>query len=251
MHNNFKARLAKGEVLFSTFQKTPSMMVSEVLAKTELDAVCLDTEHSPFDRRDIDACLLALRSENMPSLVRVPSAAPEHILNALDCGATGIIVPHVDSPEKADAIVRAAHYGVGGRGYAGSTRSAAYTGRTINENKEHGKSVTTVIAQIEDLAGVDHIEDIVAVDGIDCFFIGLADLASALGCATLDDQKVIELAEHVCRIATQAKRRIGIFPPNAASIPYWQKLGVSFFLFNSEHTFIKQGAEQMLNNAHA
>ncbi len=251
MHNNFRARLLNGDFLVGTFQKTPSLMISEVLGKTDLAAVCLDAEHSPFDRRDIDACVLALRAEQMPSLVRVPSAAPEQILNALDCGATGIVVPHVDSADKARRVVKASRYVDGGRGYAGSTRSALYAGRTIEQNKEHNHSENTVIAQIEDLAALDEIGDIVSVDGLDCLFIGMADFAAALGCRTLNEAPVIAAAERVCAAAKAANRRVGIFVPDLAAIPRWRELGVSLFLLGSEHGFIKSGAQQMLNETGA
>ena len=61
-HNNFRQKLLSGDCLIGTFVKTPSMMVAEVLASTDLDVACFDAEHSPFDRRDIDNCLLAFRS---------------------------------------------------------------------------------------------------------------------------------------------------------------------------------------------
>ena len=122
MIENFKARLAAREPLIGTFVKTPSPMLCEVLGRTDLDVLCLDAEHSPFDRGVQDQCLYALRSEGMPSLVRVPSAAREHILNALDCGATGVIIPHVTSPAMAAEVAAAAHFGPGGRGYADGVR---------------------------------------------------------------------------------------------------------------------------------
>ena len=151
-HNNFRQRLLSGECMIGTFANTPSMMISEVLAHSPLDVVCIDAEHSPFDRSDIDRCLLAYREAQMPALVRVPSSSPEQILNALDCGATGVLVPHIDSPEKAKECAVAAKYGSAGRGYAGSTRSAGYGDASIDENIRINHSETTVIIQIEDIA---------------------------------------------------------------------------------------------------
>ena len=123
MHE-LKARLARGERIVGTWVKTPSQIVVEVLAMTGLDCLCLDAEHAPFDRLTLDACLFAARVADKPVLVRTPSAAPEHILNALDCGADGVVIPHIRSAEDARAAVRASHYGHGGRGYAGSSRAA-------------------------------------------------------------------------------------------------------------------------------
>lgn len=245
MQKAFKQALLEGKEIIGTFQKTPSMMISEVLAMSDLQAICLDAEHSPFDRRDLDACIFACRSAETASLVRTQSSSPEQILNALDCGATGVVVPHVDSLEKAEKVARVASYGDGGRGYAGSTRAAAYASRTVSENLESGAD-RILIAQIEDLAALDEIDGIAQVHGIDCLFIGMMDLSVSLGCTSPEDAKVIEAAEKICAAANTHNRRLGIFIANLEQIPFWRERGVSLFLLSSEHGFIKQGVQQLL-----
>ncbi len=242
----FRDRLLAGERLIGSFVKTPSMMLAEVLAQTDLDVLCIDAEHSPFDRKDIDASLLAYRAASKPSLVRVPSGSAENILNSLDCGATGVVVPHVDSVEKAIACARAARFGDRGRGYAGSTRAAAYGGNSVLGNLEHNRLETTVVAQIEDLAALDCIDEIAAVEGIDCLFIGTMDLTVALGATQPKDANVIAATEKICTAAAAAGRRTGIFVPNTADIPFWLERGVSFFLMSSDHAFVKQGAAKLV-----
>ncbi|MGK0293531.1 MAG: 2-keto-3-deoxy-L-rhamnonate aldolase RhmA [Porticoccaceae bacterium] len=248
-HNNFRQKLLLGECLIGTFVKTPSMMVAEVLASTDLDVVCFDAEHSPFDRRDIDSCLMAFRAEQKPALVRVASSAADQILNALDCGATGVVIPHVDSPEKALACATAARYGRVGRGYAGSTRSAGYGAASVAENISLNQLETTVIAQIEDLAALDHIEEISAQEGIDCLFIGMMDLTVALGAQAVTDSVVIEAAEKICIAAQANNRKLGIFVPSIDSIEFWRDRGVTLFLMSSDHSFIKQGAKKLVEEA--
>jgi 2-keto-3-deoxy-L-rhamnonate aldolase RhmA len=248
-HNNFRQKLLSGECLIGTFVKTPSMMVAEVLASTDLDVVCFDAEHSPFDRRDIDSCLMAFRAEQKPALVRVASSAADQILNALDCGATGVVIPHVDSPEKALACATAARYGRVGRGYAGSTRSAGYGAASVAENISLNQLETTVIAQIEDLAALDHIEEISAQEGIDCLFIGMMDLTVALGAQAATDSVVIEAAEKICIAAQANNRKLGIFVPSIDSIEFWRDRGVTLFLMSSDHSFIKQGAKKLVEEA--
>ena len=248
-HNNFRQKLLSGECLIGTFVKTPSMMVAEVLASTDLDVVCFDAEHSPFDRRDIDSCLMAFRAEQKPALVRVASSSADQILNALDCGATGVVIPHVDSPEKALACATAARYGRVGRGYAGSTRSAGYGAASVAENIRLNQLETTVIAQIEDLAALDHIEEISAQEGIDCLFIGMMDLTVALGAQAATDSVVIEAAEKICIAAQANNRKLGIFVPSIDSIEFWRDRGVTLFLMSSDHSFIKQGAKKLVEEA--
>lgn len=243
--NTFRHHLLTKKLLIGTFQKTPNMMISEVLASTSIDVVCIDAEHSPFDRRDLDSTIFAYRAADKPSLVRIQSAAPEHILNVLDCGATGVVVPHVDSEEKAKSIAKSARYGDKGRGYAGSTRAANYTGNTVAENLANNQH-NTVIAQIEDLDALGVIDDIAAVEGIDCLFIGMMDLTVALDCNSPKDEPVIEAAKKICAAANKADRRLGIFVADLNDVSYWRDQGVTLFLLGSEHGFIKQGVNSLL-----
>lgn len=85
----FRQRLLNSDLLVGTWIKTPSPIVCEVLGKSDLDVLCLDAEHAPFGRLELDACICATRAVGLTPLVRVPSADPHNILNALDCGATG------------------------------------------------------------------------------------------------------------------------------------------------------------------
>lgn len=243
---HFRERLLAGENLIGSFVKTPSMMLAEVLAQTDLDVLCIDAEHSPFDRKDIDASLFAYSAAGKPAIVRVPGASPENILNALDCGATGVVVPHVDSVEKAQACARVARFGDQGRGYAGSTRAAQYGGNSVAENLQQNREQTTVIAQIEDLAALDCVADIAAVEGIDCLFIGTMDLTVALGEQSSKNEKVIAATEKICEAAQANNRRLGIFVPSVDDIPFWMQRGVSLFLMSSDHAFVKQGAAALV-----
>jgi len=204
MPEALKTRIAAREQLLGSFVKTPSPMLCEVLGKSALDLLCLDAEHSPFDRLVQDQCLYALRSEGMPSLVRVPSAAPEHVLNALDCGATGVVVPHVTSPEMAERVAASAQFGAGGRGYAGSTRAAGYTTKAMPRHLDDSAAQSVVVAQIEDLEALDAIDEIATVEGIDCLFIGRIDLTVALGASSPAEPSVIQAVEKICQSSVNA-----------------------------------------------
>ena len=232
--------------LVGTWVKTPSFIVTEVLSRTALAALCLDAEHAPFDRADLDAAILAARSRDMPVLVRTPSAAAHHILNALDLGATGIVAPHVASAADAKALVAACHFGRGGRGYAGSTRAADYTGRTMADHLAASREGTVVVAQIEDAEAVEAIDDIAAVDGIDCLFIGRADLTISLGAALPADPKVIDAAGRVAEAGRRHGRAVGSFIGDLGELPFWLERGVSFFLLESDQTFLLRGADALL-----
>ncbi len=240
-----KARLAGGELIVGTFVKTPSPMLVEVLALSALDCLCLDAEHSPFDRAAIDACVLAARAGGMDVVVRVPSAAPEHLLNALDCGATGVVVPHVRSAEEARAVVKACHYGRGGRGYAGSSRAAGYATLPMSQHKANSLVRTVVIAQIEDPEAVEAIDEIAAVDGVDALYIGRVDLTVAYGAEKLDDLRVVTAMDTVCAAARRHNRPVGMFLSRPEEVSLWREKGATLFLLGSDHGFLLSGAAEL------
>ncbi len=185
----------------------------------------------------------------MDVLVRVPSAQPEHLLQALDCGATGVVVPHVRSVAEARAIVKAAHFGAGGRGYAGSTRAAGYTTMTMLAHQQASAQKTVVIAQIEDPEAVEQVEAIAGVSGLDALFVGRVDLTVAYGAASQDDVPVLAAVERICAAGREAGKPVGMFLARVEDISHWRAQGSSLFLLGSDHTFLLAGARELLLKA--
>ncbi len=240
---SFRRRLRAGERLLGTFVKTPHPALVEVLGHGPLDCLCLDAEHAPFDRGDLDVALLAARAAGVPSLVRVPRADAPELLNALDLGATGVLVPHVASAAVAAAIAAACRYGgPDGRGYAGSTRAAGYGTRKMGEILPRANEEVTVVAQIEDAAALAEIDAIAAVDGIDALFIGRMDLTVSLGAASPNDPAVIEAVRTICAAARRHGRAVGMFTPTTAEASQWFDAGASLFLLGSDQQWVLQGA---------
>jgi len=239
---SLKSRLAASTPMLGTFVKTPHYHITEVLSQTELDVLCLDAEHASFTRADLDACVLAARANQQDVIIRVPDAQPATLLNALDIGATGVLVPHVKSAQQLSDIVRQCFYGDEGRGYAGSTRFAGYTTQSLADNLQRNREQTCVMAQIEDLAALQELDEICRVDGVDCLFIGTMDLTVALGATSAADSRVTEVLEQIVSAATKHQRPVGMFIPNLDDLPYWIERGVSLFLLGSDQSFILQGA---------
>jgi 2-keto-3-deoxy-L-rhamnonate aldolase RhmA len=242
--SDFRAALRAGNLLSGTWIKTPSPIIVEVLALTALDCLVIDAEHAPFDRGSLDQCVLAARAAGKPVLVRPQTAAPEHILNALDCGATGVVLPHIRSAAEAAAAVTACHYTRGGRGFAGSSRAAGYTTLGMARHREAAKAVT-IIAQIEDVEAVEAIDAIAAAPGIDALFIGRADLTIAYGAATPDDAIVVAAVARICAAGQAAGRTVGMFLGRTGDVAQWRAAGATLFILGSDHDFVLQGAARL------
>lgn len=238
---DFKSRMLAGDMLAGTFLKTPAYELIEVLAQSGLDFLCIDAEHAPFDRARMDMCLAIGRALDFPVLVRPGAATSQDILQALDAGATGIVAPHVDSAQKAAAVAKAGHFGLGGRGYAGSTRWAGFATRKMSDVMALDEQ-TVMIAQIEEPAGVDHAEAIAATPGIDGLFLGPADLSVGYGHT---DQGNADLPEAFAKCG-QAAKKAGCaymtFVGNAAQAEALVHHGLTMFFIASEHSWLRSGA---------
>lgn len=238
----FKARTRARELTVGTWIKTPSRIVTEVLSGSAMDVLCLDAEHAPFDRMELDGAILSARAQDMPVLVRVQAPLPAEILNALDLGATGVVIPHVHDVERTRELVSSCLYAPGGRGFAGSTRAAGYTRVKMADHIEASNSRTTIVAQIEDAEAVSVLDGLMAIEEIDCFFIGRADLAVALGAPSAVAPEVIEASSRICAAASRHGKAVGMFVPDLAEIPHWNGLGVSLYLLESDQVFLLNGA---------
>lgn len=238
---SFRQRLRAGELLAGTWVKTPHPHVVEVLADGPLDCLVLDAEHAPFDRAALDHCLLAARGKAAAALVRPPSAAPHHILNALDCGAAGVVAPHIRTAADAEALVAACRYGPGGRGYAGSTRAAGY-GTVPMATHRHAGDALAAIAQIEDADALDDLDAIARTPGLDALFVGRADLTLSLDAESPDAPEVEAAVARIVAAGRAAGIATGMFLPRTADVARWRAAGATLFLLESDHQFLRAGA---------
>jgi 2-keto-3-deoxy-L-rhamnonate aldolase RhmA len=176
-NTEFRIRLRRGDPMCGPFIKTPHYQNIEIAGAAGMDFVVLDAEHAPFSIEAIDRCLLGCAGASLPGLVRLPDAEPSTILQVLDMGAAGIVVPHIVSATQARAAVAATRYRDGVRGFSNSPRAGGYGRLAMAEHLRSHDAAVSVVCQIEDPEAVDHVDEIAAVSGVDCLFIGRADLA--------------------------------------------------------------------------
>ncbi|MDJ1008016.1 MAG: aldolase/citrate lyase family protein [Paracoccaceae bacterium] len=240
-YGTFSDDVRSGKRMIGTFVKTPEVMVVETLARAGLDFICLDGEHAPLDRARLDACLAVGRGLGLPCLVRVPAARGEYILQALDMGAAGLVIPHIDSAEKAAEMGRLSRFGNGGRGFAGSTRGSDWgAGGMAGVLARGGDPV--VFVQIEEPEGVEAAEGIAAAPGIDGVFLGPADLSVGYGHADLASA---DLAAAYVRVGSALRETGGAyatFAPTAEAGRALEAHGVTMLFVGSELGWMAEGA---------
>jgi len=231
-----------------TFVKTASPHVIEVLGTTRLDFVCIDAEHAPFDRTMLDLMVLATRATHLKAFIRIAEINPAVILSALDIGAAGILVPHVNSADDARKVVSMARYKNGVRGYSSSPRAADYGSLGMKQVLRIGDQAQ-VICQIESDAAVTHAEAIAAVPGVAGLFVGRADLALSMGLDDPRDPHVFKATRHVLAVANKVGKRAGMFVANNAERDEFAALGADWFIVSSDQSLLRQGAQKIAQTA--
>jgi len=244
--SDFRARLTGGEFLVGTFIKTPTGHTTEILGDIGFDFVVLDKEHGAFDRGSIDQALMAARAANIAGIVRVSSASPPEILSVLDCGAMGVLVPHVTDQAMARDVVAACRYRGGKRGFSNSVRAGGYGRLGIWDHVDQADAKVTVIAMIEDPKAVDAIDAIVDVEGLDAVFIGRGDLTVAVGAASPNAPEIKAATETIAAAARAAGKAVCAMTFGGDDTAWLKGLAVNGMIIGSDWAFMREAAAKSL-----
>lgn len=241
-YQDFRKRLLDREHLLGTFVKTPTSHATEMLGSIGFDFAVFDQEHAPLSRAALDVMILAARASNIAGIVRVDSDSASNILTVLDCGAAGILVPHVATEEKARAIVAACRYRNGKRGFANTTRAGGFGAASFAEHKRQQDNEICCIAMIEDVEALDEIEAIVRVPGVDAIFIGRGDLTAALDAPSMTSPETHKVVEPIMRAAREVGMPTIMLSPDRSDAAAMAALGATAFMIGSDHGFMRNGA---------
>lgn len=242
----FRERLIGRSRLIGTFIKTPTTHATEILGRIGFDFVVFDQEHAPLDAGALDMMVLGARASNVAGIVRVPAADPALIQTALDCGASGVMVPHVSSPGIARTVARACRYRGGSRGFANTTRAGGFGAAGFAEHKSAQDREVVCIAMIEDLEALDRVGEIVRVEGLDAIFVGRGDLTAALDAPSMTSPETMRVVEPIMEAAREADMPVVMLCPDRADAERMALLGASAFMVQSDHGFLRTAATAAL-----
>ncbi len=183
LRNGVKDKLARNEVVLSmTVKLVRTVEIAGIARTAGFDSIYIDVEHSSFSLDTTGQICMASLAVGITPFVRVPSIAPDCISRVLDGGALGVIAPHIQSPQDAARVVRAAKFPpLGDRSFTGSLPHLQFRTFPTTEMFEALNEATMVIVMIESAEALAAVDEIAAVDGVDMLFIGTNDLCSSLG----------------------------------------------------------------------
>lgn len=228
-----------------TFLSVGSPALAELAAECGYDWVLIDLEHGCESEAALPNQLRALRGSQTLGIVRVSAPHSDLIARVLDWGASGIMVPHVNTVAEAEHCVRSATYPPDGhRGVSRTVRAYGYGMRLPGENPPK----PFILAQIETAEGVANAEQIAAVEGIDALFIGPADLSFDLKAR----QSPIPYDECVNRVAKAARdhgKGCGILVRHADDKEKLKALGFTWLAMDSDLSLVREGFRRNLELA--
>ncbi|MGH7320033.1 MAG: HpcH/HpaI aldolase family protein, partial [Candidatus Rokuibacteriota bacterium] len=208
-HNTAKAKLAAGQPVSVINPTYTSAGLVELVARLGFDVIFIDCEHGPAGWDDVENMVRAAELANATPIVRVQSHDPSTITRALDRGAGGVQIPHINTRAEAEAVVRHAKFApIGHRGFAGGR--AAF-GEKMADYTRRANEETLVVVMLEERLALENLDEILKVDHIDVFFVAPGDLAQSMGHPGQMDHPRVEAAidDAVARIRA-ARRAPGV-----------------------------------------
>ena len=221
-----------------------SPVVTELMAAVGFDWLFIDAEHAPLEPFQMQALLQGAGAT--PCVIRLPVGDEVPIKKALDIGAAGIIAPQVNSVDHARRIVQAAKYAPVGQRGLGIARAHGY-GLKVREYMQSANDHTAVIVQAEHRDAVEHIREIVRVEGIDGVLIGPYDLSASLGRpGAVDHPEITQAIERVRTACVEVGLPIGIFGLTAEAVQPYIERGFTMIVVGVDTVMLATAAGTLL-----
>lgn len=234
--NKLKGEMLNGKTAYGVFINSGSTIPVEIAGLAGFDFVMIDSEHGPtavLDNRDL---ITAAEYRNIIPIVRVSNSSSDLILRTLDVGAHGIMVPQVNSLEKAKSIVEAARYCPEGNRGVATTRAADYGFISpMSEYFKWANERNLIIVQCENILALPHLDEICSLEGIDIIFLGPYDLSSSMKqLGKVDYDSIKEIVEQVLEKTKKNGKIAGIFTKNVQEAIFYSRLGFRFIIVSTD-----------------
>ncbi|MCS6807420.1 MAG: aldolase/citrate lyase family protein [Bacteroidota bacterium] len=210
--NTVRTRLSEGKPVFGVISPTIDPIIVEYIGLVGFDFYMLDGEHGALSPAHAEHMVRAAESIDITPLARVRSLDEKLILQFLDTGIMGIMMPGCTTADDCAALVRAVKYPPVGERGIGPVRAARYMlgGMSQQEYIRHANNQTLVLPQIEDITALDHLEEMCHVEGVDGFIIGPRDLAVTMGFYdSPSHEEVRKVIDQIIEIVVRHNRIVG------------------------------------------
>jgi 4-hydroxy-2-oxoheptanedioate aldolase len=238
--HSLRQKLRNPSPLTGVFCELPCPESVEIIGLAGWDFVVIDCEHAPITAALLPGMMRAANAAGVPAIVRVAACEPSAIQHALDAGAAGVQIPQIASVEAARAAVAASRFHPwGARGFNPFVRAADFSASTTTEFFARANEEVALILQIESAAGVEAVDGILDLAGIDTLFIGPYDLSQSLGIpGQTSHAKVFAAAERIVRSAEARNVAVGVFTNSEQEGQRWLDIGVRYLCLSVDTVFL-------------
>jgi len=242
---SLKERLRNGEQVLGTMVTTfASPDIAKILQVCGFDFLIVDCEHGSFTTREVANIIAVARGIGMPALVRIPEMRREHALKFMEMGASGLLLPNTESAEQAKMLVDCTKYApLGHRGVSLSRPHTDFKKVSGATYMPEANDDTILMCQIESRKGVENVEEIIAVEGIDVAFIGPNDMSQDYGIlGQFEHPEIVAAFEKIVAAAQANGKWAGAHFGGAAPLKPWLKKGMQINMWNSDNGLLALGA---------
>lgn len=246
--NSLQKSLENGESTLGTWSVITSPTAAEIMGKAGLDFTILDLEHGPLNLETAQDMIRALEGTGCAPLIRVPTNQEWLILRALETGCAGVAVPQITSVEAAKEAVNAVRYHPEGeRGFSPYTRSAGFTAENAEGIAESKNESTHCMLMIEGEEGINDLEAILELDGVDSIYIGTYDLSQSLGYpGEPTHPDVVEYVEGIVDQVREEDIAVGCLAESKAEMEKWKDIGIQLIAYKADCAILYEGIQDLL-----
>lgn len=226
-----------------------SPLIAEICAGSGLDWLLIDSEHSPNDLTTLLPQLQAVTGYPISTLVRPSSSDPVVLKQYLDIGVQNLLIPMIEDAGQARDVARAVTYPPEGIRGVGSALARGSRWNRVEDYLVRARQTIALYVQVETVAAVENVEDIVATDGVDGIFLGPSDLAASMG--LLGQQAHPDVINAVTRCITAAHRagtKVGLNAFERTLARRYIEAGADFILVGADVDLVARGGERLASD---
>lgn len=239
--NKIKKMLKEGKSVIGTFVKMTDPCTVELLANAGFDVLTIDNEHTSMNKESLVNLIRTTEAAGIPALVRVRENSRQQILQALDAGSYGVMIPETSTKAEVELVVERTKYAPQGkRGYSASQRSANYGMLNPRAYADFSNENTMVVVYCETMEAINNLDAMLAVDGVDVMFVGPFDLTQALGViGEPNHPKVLETIDMIVKKTRAAGKAAGIIASDPEKAKQLIAQGFQYIMLGSDQNFIQ------------
>lgn len=235
-----KERLSKNQFTIGSWITLAHTAIAEIMCQAGFDWLTIDMEHSVIELAQAQELIRTIESYGVTPLVRVGENNSTIIKRVMDAGATGVIVPMVNSRADAERAIESVHYPPSGKRGVGLARAQKY-GLGFEEYKLWLAKESIVVVQIEHIKAVENLGEILSVPGIDASIIGPYDLSGSLGCpGEFGNERVVEAIQEYEKVCYNLGKPMGfhLVEPDIYQANVMKKQGYNFLAVGLDTLFL-------------